>query len=100
MYGCCGLAEELRARCHLDDLPEVHHGNPVAEELHHREVVGDEQAREAHVPLQVAEQVEDRRLHRDVQRRHRLVRDEHLGSRTSARARPTRCRWPPESSCG
>ena len=27
--------------------------------------------------LQVAQQIEDRRLHRDVERRHRLVGDEH-----------------------
>ena len=51
--------------------------------------------------LEVAEQVEDRRLHRDVERRDRLVGDQQLRATTeSARAMPTRWRCPPESSCG
>ena len=64
------------------------------------EVVRDEEAREAELLLQVAQQVEDRRLDGDVERGHGLVGDEHLGSTDSARASPTRWRWPPESSCG
>src|SRR5262249_18292874 len=39
----------------------------------------DEQAREAHVLLQIAQEVEDRRLHGYVEGGHRLVRDEHRG---------------------
>ena len=73
------MPEEVGARRKLDDLPEIHHGHAVAEELDGREVVRDEQAREAHVMLEVAQQVQDRRLHRDVERRDRLVRDEHAG---------------------
>jgi hypothetical protein len=41
------------------------------------EVVGDEEAREAHVLLKVTEEVEDRRLSRDVECRYGLVGDEH-----------------------
>ena len=51
--------------------------------------------------LQVAQQVEHGRLHGDVERGDRLVGDQAaLGDDESARARPTRCRCPPESSCG
>src|SRR5205823_7950364 len=70
------LREQLLARRDLDELPEVHHGDPVAEVLDGREIVRDEQARELQVLLQVAQQVEDRRLHGNIQRGYRLVRDE------------------------
>ena len=76
MYGCCGRANSSSPRRQLDDLAEVHHGDAVAEELDRGEVVGDEQAREAELLLQVAQQVEDGRLHGDVERRHRLVGDQ------------------------
>ena len=68
--------EELLRRSLLDDRAEVHHRDAVAEELDGREVVGDEEAREAEVALEVAEQVEDRRLHRHVERGDGLVRDQ------------------------
>ena len=48
-----------------------------------------------------AQQVEDLRLDRDVERRHRLVGDDRASGRSaSARATPMRWRWPPENSCG
>ena len=43
-----GCPEEVGAGCELDDLPEVHDADAVAEVLDRREVVGDEEAREAH----------------------------------------------------
>ena len=57
---------------------EVHHRDAVAEVLDDGEVVGHEQDREAEAPLQVAQQVEDLRADRHVERRHRLVGDEEL----------------------
>jgi hypothetical protein len=69
------IAEELRAFGKLDDLAEVHHRDAVAEELDRRKVVRDEETREAHVLLEVPQQVEDRCLHGDVERRDRLVGD-------------------------
>ena len=68
--------EQLVPRGDLDELPEVHHRDAVAEVLHGREVVRDEQAREAELRLQRPEEVEDGRLDRDVERRHGLVRDQ------------------------
>ena len=84
----------------LDDLAEVHHRDAVGDVAHHREVVRDEDVREAQLVLQVLEQVDDAGLDRHVERRHRLVEDEQLGSSASARAMPMRWRWPPENSCG
>jgi len=41
--------------------------------------VGDEEVRQAELVLQVLHQVDDLRLDRDVERRHRLVRDDEVG---------------------
>src|SRR5664280_2791530 len=82
--------EELRVRMRrrlvehvggtdLADLAEVHHRNAVADVLHDREVVGDEQQGESVLVLQVLEEVENLRLDRDVEGRDHLVTDEHLG---------------------
>ena len=68
--------EQLLARRDLDDLAEVHHRDAVAQELDRGEVVADEEARESEVGPQVAHQVEHGGLHRDVQGRDRLVRDQ------------------------
>ena len=40
---------------------------------HHGEVMGDEQARHAQLRLQLHQQVENLRTHRNIQRAHRLV---------------------------
>ena len=45
----------------------------------HGEVVADEEIGEAELVLQVAHQIEDLRLHRDIERRGRLVADDELG---------------------
>ena len=88
--GMLGRAKELCPGRRLDDLAEVHDGDPVAQELDGGQVVRDEEAREAHPALEIAEQVEDRGLNRDVQGGYRLSATRTLGSRTSARAIATR----------
>ena len=60
----------------LDEPAAVHHGDAVADVPHGREIVRDEEVREAEAPLQVHQEVEDLRPHRDVERRHRLVADD------------------------
>ena len=60
------------------DLAEVHHHHAVGDVADDVEVVGDEDVGEAELALQVLEQVEDLRLHRDVERRDRLVADDQL----------------------
>jgi hypothetical protein len=84
----------------LDQLAEIHDRDAVADVLHHREVVGDEEIGEAEALLQVLQQVDDLRLDRHVERGDRLVADDQVGLTASARAMPMRWRWPPENWCG
>jgi hypothetical protein len=74
-----GPAEHVVTGTELHDAPEVHHRHPIAEVLHHGEVVGHEQHGEVQPALEVAQQVEDLRLDRDVEGRDRLVGDEQAG---------------------
>ena len=63
----------------LDDPAEVHHHHPVGHVPHDGQVVGDEQVGDAELLLQLVEQVQHLRLHREVERRDRLVADDHVG---------------------
>ena len=76
--GVVRAAVDRLAVTDLHDLAEVHHGDLGAEVTHDGQVVGDEEERHVELALDVLEQVDDLRLDRDVERRDRLVRDEHL----------------------
>ena len=60
----------------LDDSARVHHGHSIGHLRDDAEVVSDEEEREAESCLQVAQQVENLCLDRDVERRRGLVGDE------------------------
>ena len=75
MLGC---GEHALDRAVLDDLAVVHHADAVGDLAHDAEVVGDEQHRHAEPLLRVLEQLEDLRLHRDVERGGRLVGDQQV----------------------
>ena len=77
--GVLGRREDLALVRRLDDLAEIHHRDAVGHVLDDREIVADEQQREAEPALQVLEQVDDLRLDRHVERRHRLVADDEVG---------------------
>jgi hypothetical protein len=62
--------------------------------------VGDDGNRGVEVTGEVGEQLQDLRLHGDVERRGRLVGESSAGSHSSAIAIMTRWRMPPENSCG
>ena len=66
-------------RRHLDNLARVHQRDPVRHACDHAEIVRDEQNRHAALALQLVEQVENLRLDRDIQRRGRLVGNQHFG---------------------
>ena len=70
-------AEHALDRALLDDAAEIHHRDLVGEVLHHREVVRDEEVGEALLALQLAHQVEQLRLHRDVERAGGFVAHDH-----------------------
>ncbi|OIQ78794.1 hypothetical protein GALL_394900 [mine drainage metagenome] len=65
--------EDLPPGRHLDDLAEIHDCDAVRHVLDDREIVADEEQREAELLLQVLQQVDDLRLDGDVEGRDRLV---------------------------
>ena len=74
-----GLLNSSRAFGDLDDAAEIHHADAARHVPDHGEVVADEEIGEAELVLQVAHQIEDLRLHGDIERRGRLVADDELG---------------------
>ena len=72
-------AEDLLGGPALDDAAALHHRDGVADLPHHREVVRDEEVAEPELALQLLEQLEDLRLHGDVERRDGLVEHDDLG---------------------
>jgi hypothetical protein len=62
-----GAGIELGSRSDLDQSPEVHHADPVAQVAHHGQVVRDHHIRQAERGLQVFEQVEHLGLDGDVE---------------------------------
>jgi len=76
-YGCSGVVKKADARTGLDDLPGIHDTHAVRHAGDDAQVVGDQQQAHALAALDVAEQIEHLRLDGDVERRRRLVGDEH-----------------------
>ncbi|GAA3336640.1 hypothetical protein GCM10017714_00210 [Curtobacterium pusillum] len=70
------MGEDLGDRPVLDGVAATHHEHLVGDVRHDAHVVRDEQHRQVALAAQGPEQVEDPRLHRDVESRRRLVRDE------------------------
>src|SRR5262249_5550087 len=72
-------AEEFATLCDLGNTAEIHHADPVRHVAHDGEVVADEEVGQAESVLQIAHQIEDLRLHGDVERRSWLVANDELG---------------------
>ena len=98
-YTDAAAARRARRRGRLDDLPGVHHRRRGAPARRRRQVVRDENERDAELRAALRA-AQDLRLHGDVERRRGLVGDQQRGSRASAMAISTRWRMPPESWCG
>ena len=79
--GHARIGEQFAAFGDLDDAAEIHHADAARHVADHGEVVADEQIGQAELVLQVAHQIEDLRLHGDVERRGRLVADDEFGFR-------------------
>ena len=77
--GMLRLGEQPAHRRMLDHLAGVHHHDIVHQVGDHAQVVGDQDDRGAELLLQAAQQVEDLRLDRDVERGGRFVGDQQLG---------------------
>lgn len=57
--GMLWMVEKLISVCNLDDPAQIHHSDPLAEVLHHRKVVGNEQQCEIQLLLELLQQVQD-----------------------------------------
>ena len=71
--GVARRVEDLPAGADLDDLAEVHYRDAIRHVPHHRQLVRDEQHGQPELVAQVLQQVQDLRLDRNVERRHRLI---------------------------
>ena len=71
--------KSARGRRALDDAAGVHHRDLVGAAGDDAEIVRDQDHRHVAALLLARQQVEDLRLHRDVERRGRLVGDQKLG---------------------
>ena len=61
---------------HFHEVTEIHDGDPVADMLHHRQIVGNEQIGKPHLLLQIQQQVEYLALNGNIQRRDRFIADD------------------------
>ena len=71
-----GSVEHVVDAAVLDDRAPAHHGDLLGDGSDQRQVVRDEEQAELHLTLQLGDQVDDRRLDGDVERRGDLVADE------------------------
>src|SRR5260370_707860 len=71
-------AEDFLLRPLLHREAEIHDKHVMGDVTHYSEIVRDEEIGEAQFLLEIHEQVEHLRLHRDVEGRHRLVGDDKL----------------------
>ena len=72
------VGEDLVAVALLYDGSPVHHRYPVGQVFDHGKIVRHKQIRQTELRLQVQQQVDDARLNRHVERRHRLVERKNL----------------------
>ena len=79
VYGCSGLRAAARAGAGSTISPAYMIAIRSANSMQQREVVRDEEHREAEVALQILDLLEDLALHDDVERGRRLVHDQELG---------------------
>ena len=60
----------------FNDLAEVHHGDAIRDVFYHRQIVGDEDKRQMHLPAELREQIENLRLNGNIQSRNGFVCDD------------------------
>ena len=77
--GVVRAGEDLGGRAGLDDLARCHDADLVGHLADDRQIVGDQQQRHAEAVAQILQELQDVRLDRHVERRRRLVGDQHVG---------------------
>src|SRR5437868_4616931 len=77
--GMLRVGKHVGCRALLDDDALLHHREAVADLGCDAQVVGDEEHREIELLSDLVQQLEHLGLHRDVERRHRLIADQQHG---------------------
>jgi len=75
-----GAPEHLGGGPHLDEAPEIHDAYPVGQVPHDVQSMADEEASQSEARAKVVEEVDDLRLNREIERRHRLVCHQEFGA--------------------
>ena len=70
------MAKIVAAGPSLDDRAQIHDGDAGRDLAHHAQIMSDEHIGQIEPLLQIGEQIDDLRLDRDIERRHRLVGDD------------------------
>ena len=71
-----GMFKQFVGVIHFYGMSIIHHHHAVAHEAYHTQVVRNEDVGEPAFLLQFVQKIEDLRLHRYIQSRHRLVADD------------------------
>ena len=74
--GVAGASNTASRRPDLDDAAEIHDRDPMGEVAHQAKIMGDEEDGQAEPLLQLEQQVDDLRLHGDIEGRDELVGDQ------------------------
>ena len=70
------IAEDVADRARLHDAAAIHHHDLGGHVRHDAKVVRDQEHRHAELALKVADELQNLRLDRDVERRGRLIGDQ------------------------
>ncbi|SFN80364.1 hypothetical protein SAMN05216573_12230 [Bradyrhizobium sp. Rc3b] len=71
------IAKYLVSGASVDDSPPAHNYDAITDVTNNTEIMRDEEITYAEVVLQIAEQVQDLGLDRDVERRNRFIADDY-----------------------
>ena len=63
----------------FNNLPEIHHRNPIGNMFDHGQIVRDEHIRQPELALQILQQIDHLRLHRYIECRHRFIANDQTG---------------------
>ena len=94
VYCACGATSTRSVGPCSTMRPALHDDDTIAQQAHHIQIMRHEQIAHAQRLLEVLQQIEHHRLHRDVERGGRLVEDDEFGIAARSRAR---CRRAPSA---
>ena len=74
------VCKQIIGRADFHHLTEIEDHHPVAEMPHNGKIVRDEEQRQTVVAPKLQQQIDDLRLHRDIERRGGFVADDEFGA--------------------